>query len=359
MAISTWLGSVAPEWQAEPPETAMPFRSSAITSASPSRLSNQMLVVLAARGAGLPSGNAPLSPVPGRARIPASSLSRSAGQARHGAVFDAVHGEFDGLRKANDSGDIFGSGATAALVASAHNQRLHRRSTAHEHRAYALGSMHLMAADREQMAAEPAHIKLDLSSALNGVNVEENARICRNFADFCHRLQHAGLVIGQHYADQPRFRADGAQNIVRIDQPAGLWSDEGRLDPEVRQLLCGLEDSRVLDGRRDEVIAGMQQSEERGVVALGAAGVEDDLGIVAIEELGQGLAGTVERRTCLLAIEMDRRGVAKLLNPIGAHRVDHLRQQGSGGVGIHVDPGARCVSCRHEQKPLFARLSQG
>ena len=27
--MSTWLGSVAPEWQADPPETAMPFRSSA------------------------------------------------------------------------------------------------------------------------------------------------------------------------------------------------------------------------------------------------------------------------------------------------------------------------------------------
>ncbi len=51
--MRTWLGSVAPEWQAEPPETETPFRSRAMTRASPSRLSNQMLVVLAARGTGL------------------------------------------------------------------------------------------------------------------------------------------------------------------------------------------------------------------------------------------------------------------------------------------------------------------
>ena len=30
-------------------------------------------------------------------------------------------------------------------------------------------------------------------------------------------------------------------------------------------------------------------------------------------------------------------------------RVDHLWQQGSGGVGIHVDPGARCASSGHLQ----------
>ena len=50
-----WARS-APEWQADPPETATPFRSSAITSASPSSWSNQILVVLAARNSVAISG---------------------------------------------------------------------------------------------------------------------------------------------------------------------------------------------------------------------------------------------------------------------------------------------------------------
>jgi hypothetical protein len=38
------------------------------------------------------------------------------------------------------------------------------------------------------------------------------------------------------------------------------------------------------------VVAGMQQAEDGGVVALGAAGVEDHLGVMAVEEAGHGLA---------------------------------------------------------------------
>ena len=88
----------------------------------------------------------------------------------------------------------------------------------------------------------------------------------------------------------------------------------------------------------------MKQAEEGSVVAFRAAGVEYDFGVVAVEELGECFAGAVETGACLLAIEMDGGRVAKLLNPIGTHRVDHLRKQGSGGVGIHVDTGARCVA---------------
>ena len=51
MARSTCEGSVAPDWQADPPEIASPFKSSAMTRASASTSSNQRLLVLATRGA--------------------------------------------------------------------------------------------------------------------------------------------------------------------------------------------------------------------------------------------------------------------------------------------------------------------
>jgi hypothetical protein len=61
------------------------------------------------------------------------------------------------------------------------------------------------------------------------------------------------------------------------------------------------------------MVAGVQQAEERGVVALGAAAGEDDLCRMAAEELGECLAG------------------------LRAHGLHHLGQQRGGGIGVHID----------------------
>ncbi len=118
---------------------------------------------------------------------------------------------------------------------------------------------------------------------------------------------------------------DGAQNVVGIDQAAGLRRNERRLHAVLGHALRGLQHRRVLDRRGDEVIAGMQQAEDGGVVALGAAGVEHHLGVMAIEELGQGLARAVHGRARLLPVQVDRGGVAEVLHPIGTHGLHHLR----------------------------------
>jgi hypothetical protein len=107
--------------------------------------------------------------------------------------------------------------ALAAFVAAANEQRLNGRSAAHEHGANALGSVHLVRADGEQMAANAAHVELDLARALHGVDVEENPGIRGDSADLLHRLQDSRLIVGQHYADQPRLWTDGAANVDRID----------------------------------------------------------------------------------------------------------------------------------------------
>jgi hypothetical protein len=63
--------------------------------------------------------------------------------------------------------------------------------------------------------------------------------------------------------------------------------------------LAASKNRRVLDRSGDEVVAGVQQAEDGRVVALGAAGVEDHLGVVAVEELGHGLAGrSTAARAC-------------------------------------------------------------
>src|ERR1019366_849651 len=60
-----------------------------------------------------------------------------------------------------------------------------------------------------------------------------------------------------------------------------------------------------LDASGDEMVAGREQAEECHVVALGAAGGEDDLGGAAVEQRGNRLARSVHRGACTLARLMD------------------------------------------------------
>ena len=92
------------------------------------------------------------------------------------------------------------------------------------------------------------------------------------------------------------------------------------------------------------MIAGAQQSENRGVIAFRASGIEHHLGSAAIEELCQRLAGLVDGRVRLLPVQVNRRGIAEMLHPIGAHRFHHLWQQRRGSIGVHVDSGHRGFS---------------
>jgi len=84
------------------------------------------------------------------------------------------------------------------------------------------------------------------------------------------------------------------------------------------------------------MVARTKQAKDGGVVALGAAGVEDDLGFAAIEEPGEGFAGVVDGAVRGLTVHVNRGGVAEVLRPVRAHSLDHLWQQGRCGVGVHV-----------------------
>jgi hypothetical protein len=155
------------------------------------------------------------------------------------------------------------------------------------------------------MASESAHVNLHLARALHGINVEKCAGFSGDFADLFDRLQDAGLVVGQHYADQASLRTEGAPNICRVDQAAGLGRDKGYINAAIGDALSRLQNCRVLNGGGDEVVAGAEQAEDGRVVAFSATGVEDHFGGVAVEECGQGLAGTIYRGARLLPVDMN------------------------------------------------------
>ena len=160
------------------------------------------------------------------------------GNAPHGSIRQAFHRQFRGLAQSHDAGHILRARALPALMAPAHNQRLQWRPAPHIHRAHALRPVHLVCANRAQVAPEPPHVERDLPRALHRIDVEERARIGRNFADLFHRLQHAGLVIRQHHADQSRLRPHRPANLFRIDQSIRARRNKRHLRAALRDTLC-------------------------------------------------------------------------------------------------------------------------
>ena len=269
------------------------------------------------------------------------------GEALHGAVFERVLGEFNGLGEADDAGDVFRAGAAAALVAAANEEGVERGSAADVEGSDALGSVELVGADGEQMAAVAADVDGNLARALNGVDVEEGAGLMGDGADLFDGLEDAGFVVGEHDADEAGVGAESIADGLGRDESTGERGDEGDLNAALGGALGGLEDGGVLDGGGDEVVAGAQEAEDGGVVALGAAGVEDDLRLAAVEEGGEDFAGMVDGGAGTLAVEMDGGGVAEVLDPEGTHGLDDVVQERRGGVGVHVD------TAHGEDGPLF------
>jgi len=147
------------------------------------------------------------------------------------------------------------------------------------------------------------------------------------------------MPVCEHDADEAGLRADGAENVIGIYEAAGLGRDECGLNANTGHAIGGLEDGGVFDGGSYEVVAGMEQAEDGGVVAFGAAGIEDYLGVVTVEEARHGLAGAVNGSAGPLARLVDGGGIAKVLDPIRAHGLHHLGQQGCGGIRVHIDSG--------------------
>ena len=223
----------------------------------------------------------------------------------------ACEGEFGGFAEADDSGDVFGAGAALAFVGAAEEERLDLGSAADVEGADSLGRVHLVAGDGEQVAADLLHVDGELAGCLDGVGVEIDVGFGGDLADLFDGLDRAGLVVGHHDADELGIRPERAAHVGRIDDAFAAYGQKGHLDAALCQALGGVEDGVVFDGRGDEVVAGLDESEDGEIVALGASAGEDDLGGAAVQQRGDRLAGVLDGGAGVLAVEVDRRGVAE------------------------------------------------
>ena len=81
--------------------------------------------------------------------------------------------------------------------------------------------------------------------------------------------------------------------------PSRGAGQEGDFDAAFGEFFGGVKNGVMLDGGGDEVVAGREKAEERHVVALGAAGGEDDLGGAAVEQLcNRSRAWSTAARAC-------------------------------------------------------------
>ena len=234
-------------------------------------------------------------------------------------------------------------------MGASEEERLKRGAAADVKGPDALRGVHFVAGDREQVAADPGHVDGKLSGGLDGVGMEVDVGLGGDAAYFFDRLDGSRFVVGEHDADELGVAAKGAAKVVGIDDAVASHGKEGDLDAAVSQPFCGVEDGVVLDGRGDEVVAGIGESEEGEVIAFGASACEDDLGGAAVEQGGDGFAGVLDGGAGVLAVVVDGGGVAEVLEHVWAHRLEDLGVEGRGSVGVHVD------AAHGETSPILLR----
>jgi len=158
-----------------------------------------------------------------------------------------------GLAESNDAGDVFRAGAEATLVMAAVEKLAQTRSTADIERADTLGRIQFVTGNREQVDLEFVDVDGDFSRGLHGVSMEVDVGFFSDAADFFERLNGANLVVGVHDGDEHCFRANGAAQILEVNQPFAIRRQIGDTRALLFESLAGVQDSFVFDGGSHEV----------------------------------------------------------------------------------------------------------
>ncbi len=160
------------------------------------------------------------------------------------------------------------------------------------------------------------YVQAECAAGLDGVGVERHLVGAGDGADLGDRLNSAHLVVGVHDADQRRVGPDGLFHRSGVHQAVAVHRHVGHVKAKVLlQLLDGVADGVVLDGRGDDVVllgavAPLKGHAAQGqVVALGAATGKDDLVGRAAQDVGHRLAGLIHGVVRLASHAIDARGL--------------------------------------------------
>src|SRR5207249_9204851 len=104
----------------------------------------------------------------------------------------------------------------------------------------------------------------------------------------------------------------------------------------------------MLDGRRDDVIAGLCQTwlcqtEDGEVVSFSAAAGKYDFRSAATQKIRNRFARALHGGTRFLPMMMDGRRVPEMLTEVGPHGLENFGENGGAGVIVEIDSAHDCL----------------
>src|SRR3954469_946760 len=121
------------------------------------------------------------------------------------------------------------------------------------------------------------------------------------------------------------------------------------------QPLATISDRAVLNGGSDNVIAALHQPKDAQVVGLSAAAGKNNFRRTRIHQRRYRCSRLFHRRPRVLAIMVNRRRIAELLQVKRPHRLKHLRQDRGGGIVIEVNAAHGSILLLFSVIPSAAR----
>ena len=209
--------------------------------------------------------------------------------------------QLTGEAEADDARHVCRAAAQAALLTAAVHLRFEtdtRIAAADVESADALGAIHLVRAEAEQVNSHFLDIERNLAGRLGSIGVKKHAAFLAQSADGADRLKRADLIIGGHDADQDGPRRQGLRNLLDRYAAVSVHRQDRELKSLAAEAAQRIEDGLVLGGGRDEMIAVWPV--ERGdalegeIVAFGGAAGEDDFARMR-RRSGRRLAGELAR----------------------------------------------------------------
>ena len=241
---------------------------------------------------------------------------------------------------------VLGPGPPLALLAAAHLLGLEGSSALDVQGADPLGAIELVGRQAHQVDAQGLHVEVQEPRGLDGVGMHRDGLAAAGClllhlpGDLRDGLYGADLIVGQHDADHDRPVGDGPSDLYGVHQAVAVNRQIGDLEPELLQLVAGVQHGVMLYAGRDQVVAHVLEGEgyplECGVVRFGAPAGEDDLAGARPQDPRNGLPGLVGGLAPLLSQGVYAGRVAEAAGEVGQHRPEHLMAHGRRRRMVHV-----------------------
>ncbi len=232
--------------------------------------------------------------------------------------------------------DRFGPCPAPELLAATENERMKRHSFTDDQRTTSFRTMKLVSRQCEGVDAEIPERDRDLSHRLYRIRMNQDAPFPADPRNLRHRLQHSGLVVGQHHRDHRGLRLECVDHPLRRDPAVLIRRNEGHPMTTPLQIAKRTGNRRMFDrGGYDmaTLVPGENQPMQDGIVGFSAPTREDYLFRLRVDESREVFPRLLQRPAREASLMMDARGIPEDSPLIG--------DQGVQDPWVH--PGRRIV----------------